>query len=103
MDVSAPESAYCVVEAVQNAAPERRGPPPEPQRRTKPRVCSRTTSTLGVGRLWPRREPAMRGTYSRRLRDVDDPSDRMRQAVDTKGSACTEMSRPQLVGMGEQV
>ena len=31
-----PESVYCVVEAVQNAAPERRAPPPESQRRTAP-------------------------------------------------------------------
>ena len=34
----------------QNAAPERRAPPPEPQRRTARRLRSRSASMLGVGR-----------------------------------------------------
>ena len=44
-----------------NDAPERRPSPSWPQRRTAPRVCSRSASMLGVGRMGPRRQPAIGG------------------------------------------
>jgi hypothetical protein len=47
---AATDSAYWVVEAAQNAAPERRALSPEPQRRTARRERSRSASENGVGR-----------------------------------------------------
>ena len=55
---TAPESAYSVVEPLQNAAPERRSLPSNQQRRTAPRVCSLMASRLSVRRCGLRREPA---------------------------------------------
>ena len=49
-------------EPEQNDAPERRPSLSGRQRRTARRVCSRPASTLGVGRLGPRREPGIGDT-----------------------------------------
>ena len=59
------ESAYCVVEAVQNHAAEQQSSPSLEQRRTARRMCSRSASTPGAWQVWLRREPVFGGRVAR--------------------------------------
>ena len=55
---TAPESAYCIVEAVQNAAPERRRLRLNLSADRHLRVRSQSASTPGIGQYAARRESA---------------------------------------------
>src|ERR1017187_5686035 len=79
---TAPESAYRVVEPLQNAAPERRVPPSWPERISTRQARSREASRLGVRRCGLRREPAAFGGGGRGSREPWFwPSSHLRQVL----------------------